>query len=639
MCVLFLLHIFLAFSTVLQNPTLQAIYPLASTLNIIRTLQPGLTPIPNTTTFGSAGSVYAQLFYAGVEQFYCHADSCTQDLGNGDGGADWTCQNLQCTCRRGTTFCGGVTVSDLTKTINALSGTLEIDCGVVDNSTNTATCHFKQATLQTLFGSSGLALNGCVFGECIRQGIIDNTGNSTTSSQSDLGGKSLSGGVIAGLAVVCGLVFLALMLLLFGYTKQRAARQAHSEDAGGSKVNVEWDSVSYAIPIRVDFFGMSRKQWNGGSDDISDAKVVLDSVSGMVNAGQMMAILGPSGTYGSHRYGWYISKCLGAGKTTLVEILARKNKSGLTTGSVKFLTGDGSLATPRIGFVPQQDVLPPTLTVYEALLFAARLRLPESIPDADKRELVDELMSKLGISSLRDVRIGHSGDLAGGKARGISGGEMRRVSIGVELIARPDVLILDEPTSGLSICAGSFEFVRRSLSIRSRLRLCFSSCASSALYSTRPSQSHSRHYFHTSAEVCPLPHNISFTDTQRTFIVRSYTNPSTRFSSWHMAVRSIQGQGYSGRQTILRPLPRELFPHTRKDTMSQITFWRSQAIRTCPCSSSNKSRILRLGHQIYRRRLAVQKVSGRKRDRICCSRVQKERGWHLGSSQSMRQRS
>ncbi|KAG6886461.1 hypothetical protein C0992_003844 [Termitomyces sp. T32_za158] len=61
--------------------------------------------------------------------------------------------------------------------------------------------------------------------------------------------------------------------------------------------------------------------------------------------------------------------------------------------------------------------------------------------------MVGELMAKLGISSLRNVRIGHSENL-GGKTRGISGGEMRRVSIGLELISRPDVLILDEPTSG-----------------------------------------------------------------------------------------------------------------------------------------------------------------------------------------------
>jgi len=99
--------------------------------------------------------------------------------------------------------------------------------------------------------------------------------------------------------------------------------------------------------------------------------------------------------------------------------------------------------------VPQQDILPPTLTVFEALLFAARLRLPESISDVDKQARVEGVMDVLGIAALRDVRIGYAGEGGGGgRVRGISGGEMRRVSIGLELVAKPDVLILDEPTSG-----------------------------------------------------------------------------------------------------------------------------------------------------------------------------------------------
>ena len=130
---------------------------------------------------------------------------------------------------------------------------------------------------------------------------------------------------------------------------------------------------------------------------------------------------------------------VGAGKTTLVEILSRKSKSGVITGGVSH---PGTDSSPRIGFVPQQDVLPPTLTVSEALLFAARLRLPENVPEADKVALVHDVMEKLGIQSLRDTRIGDAGK------RGISGGEMRRVSIGLELVALPDILILDEPTSG-----------------------------------------------------------------------------------------------------------------------------------------------------------------------------------------------
>ena len=143
-------------------------------------------------------------------------------------------------------------------------------------------------------------------------------------------------------------------------------------------------------------------------------------------------------------------------------------------GTVKLSSSDRS-ASLRIGFVPQQDILPPTLTVFEALLFASRLRLPEGILYAQKVKRVEEIMEKLGISHLRNVRIGYSGHDGGSRSRGISGGEMRRVSIGLELISDPDILILDEPTSG--------KFEQATLYARSDMSLprigfcvCISSC-------------------------------------------------------------------------------------------------------------------------------------------------------------------
>lgn len=130
-----------------------------------------------------------------------------------------------------------------------------------------------------------------------------------------------------------------------------------------------------------------------------------------------------------------------------MDILAGRSKSGQISGHFGVIAeSSDSARRPRIGYVPQQDVLPPTLTVYEALLFAARLRLPENISDSDKAQRVLVLLEKLGISQIKDSRIG---DANGSKSRGISGGEMRRVSIGLELIGCPDVLFLDEPTSGL----------------------------------------------------------------------------------------------------------------------------------------------------------------------------------------------
>ena len=112
-------------SRVTQNPTLQAIYPLSSTLTILRTLNETFTPQPNATSFGVSGTVYAQLWYAGVEQFYCTASSCTQDAPD-DGTSSWQCHDLACTCRPNTTFCGAVPLTNLTSTIDGLSGDLDI---------------------------------------------------------------------------------------------------------------------------------------------------------------------------------------------------------------------------------------------------------------------------------------------------------------------------------------------------------------------------------------------------------------------------------------------------------------------------------------------------------------------------------
>jgi hypothetical protein len=171
-------------------------------LNIIRTLKPSLTPIPNATGFGTAGSMFAQLWYGNVEQFYCQANSCTQDLiTSGPGSANWNCQNLQCTCISGTTACG---VVNLNPTINGLTGSITVACST-NKLTNAVTCEFQQSVLDSLFGSTGLSLNPCTFGECVQQSVIDDT-SSNSSRSAGGGGKELSGGVIAGLVVVVALL-------------------------------------------------------------------------------------------------------------------------------------------------------------------------------------------------------------------------------------------------------------------------------------------------------------------------------------------------------------------------------------------------------------------------------------------------
>lgn len=76
----------------------------------------------------------------------------------------------------------------------------------------------------------------------------------------------------------------------------------------------------------------------------------------------------------------------------------------------------------------------------ECLVFAAKLKLPESIPAHVKEERVWEVLGQLGLRDVANSRVGSE------ERRGISGGERRRLSIGLELVARPSILILDEPT-------------------------------------------------------------------------------------------------------------------------------------------------------------------------------------------------
>ena len=141
---------------------------------------------------------------------------------------------------------------------------------------------------------------------------------------------------------------------------------------------------------------------------------------------------------------FYSEARLGAGKTSLIDILGGKDKSGQITGTVTYTSSTGDpIKRPRIGFVDQSDVLPSMLTVQEALTFASRLRMPESVSIAVKDAKVFEIMQQLGLVDIKDTRIGSV------ERRGISGGEARRVSIGLELVASPDILVLDEPTSGL----------------------------------------------------------------------------------------------------------------------------------------------------------------------------------------------
>ncbi|KAF3675199.1 ABC transporter G family member 14 [Capsicum annuum] len=164
-----------------------------------------------------------------------------------------------------------------------------------------------------------------------------------------------------------------------------------------------------------------------GGPSSTKEKTILNGVTGIVCPGEMLAMLGPSGS----------------GKTTLLTALGGR-LSGKLSGKITYNSQPFSGAIKRrTGFVAQDDVLYPHLTVTETLLFTALLRLPQSLSREEKERHVEHVIAELGLNKCRNSMIG------GPLFRGISGGEKKRVSIGQEMLINPSLLLLDEPTSGL----------------------------------------------------------------------------------------------------------------------------------------------------------------------------------------------
>src|SRR5258706_1792143 len=92
-----------------QNPTLSAVFPGRTTLNILRGHEPTYALAPNISSFGPAGYLHAMLWYNGEEQFVCQAKNCQQGATNTT--MDWSCDSLECQCRPGAAWCGKVPAS------------------------------------------------------------------------------------------------------------------------------------------------------------------------------------------------------------------------------------------------------------------------------------------------------------------------------------------------------------------------------------------------------------------------------------------------------------------------------------------------------------------------------------------------
>lgn len=165
-----------------------------------------------------------------------------------------------------------------------------------------------------------------------------------------------------------------------------------------------------------------------------EGKDILSQVWGEVPKKDITAIMGPSGS----------------GKTSLLNVLAGR----LATNNKLSINSDVRLnnyavnptaldVRKQIAFVAQDDSLQATSTPREAIKFSAKLRLPRSTTEEELDRLTDRMLEELGLSHCADTYVG------GALLKGISGGERKRTSVGVELVTKPSLVFLDEPTSGL----------------------------------------------------------------------------------------------------------------------------------------------------------------------------------------------
>jgi ATP-binding cassette subfamily G (WHITE) protein 2 (SNQ2) len=207
---------------------------------------------------------------------------------------------------------------------------------------------------------------------------------------------------------------------------KRDARRSTKGEAEGSEINIAskailtWEGLMYDVPTP------------------SGELRLLNNIFGYVKPGELTALMGASG----------------AGKTTLLDVLASRKNVGVISGDV-LVDGikPGNAFQRGTSYAEQLDVHEPTATVREALRFSAELRQPIEVPQAEKYAYVEEIISLLEMEDMADAIIGTP-------EAGLAVEQRKRVTIGVELAAKPELLLfLDEPTSGLD-SQSAFNIVR-----------------------------------------------------------------------------------------------------------------------------------------------------------------------------------
>jgi ABC-type multidrug transport system ATPase subunit/ABC-type multidrug transport system permease subunit len=218
------------------------------------------------------------------------------------------------------------------------------------------------------------------------------------------------------------------------------------------RATLSFNNVKFAVQLEVDV----KADPNDTASKPTKKKVwrtLVRNVTGYARPGELTALMGASG----------------AGKTTLLDVLAGRKTAGRVEGDILVNGYAKDAATfPRIaGYVEQTDNHVGSATVFETLLFSARMRLPADTTEATRVSFVEEVMEILELTDIRNRLIGDADDIS------LSPGQLKRVTIGVELVANPAILFLDEPTTGLD-SRGAQTVVRviRRVAARGRAVVC-----------------------------------------------------------------------------------------------------------------------------------------------------------------------
>ena len=358
-----------------------------------------------------------QFWTGGVESFYCGLDTCTFSSENeyNKNTTHYKCENIKCACVPGRMLCGEEGSIDIGEFLEEeIKGPASFSSVSTEGGGSSDGSKFQEPAMNNLiksvFGDESITMK-CDWGECMYRTDVPGYTRPV---------KEINTPLIAGVIAGCGL-FVVLVILLIWYLSRRSFKYGPvhlSDDSDDDLAQMMAEHKPASLQFEKVSYNLNGRQ-------------ILSGVQGIALPGQLMAIMGASG----------------AGKTTFLDILARKNKRGIVDGNF-YVNGErvnDDEFRSVVGFVDQDDTMLPTLTVHETIMTSALLRLPRDMNISIKEQRVYEVEKQLGILSIKDQLIGSEE----GSGRGISGGEKRRVGIACELVTSPSILFLDEPTSGL----------------------------------------------------------------------------------------------------------------------------------------------------------------------------------------------